>query len=160
MGEGWGQAVASSDLCPSEYLIHLHYLLVWFNMACIMKRSTATSNMPPDSSPKEAVCTCRRIVGSYTKTERTLSLPISFYRSCSFGSTSRLQLIFHFRNQITVRASIWWRCLGVNWIRQWSNGYKQSCHPIRVRVIRFVQWVLTFMATVSLKLNTFFLEIH
>lgn len=90
MGEGWGQAVASSDLCPSEYLIHLHYLLVWFNMACIMKRSTATSNMPPDSSPKEAVRTCRRIVGSYTKTERTLSLPISFYRSCSFGSTSRL----------------------------------------------------------------------
>lgn len=60
MGEGWGQAVGSSDLCPSEYLIHLHYLLVWFNMACIMKRSTATSNMPPDSSPKEAVCTCRR----------------------------------------------------------------------------------------------------
>lgn len=46
--------MASDAVCDNEYLIHHDYLLVWFNMACIMKRNTITSKMQPDSCPTGA----------------------------------------------------------------------------------------------------------
>lgn len=46
--------MASDAVCNNEYLIHHDYLLVWFNMACIMKRNTITSEMQPDSCPTGA----------------------------------------------------------------------------------------------------------
>lgn len=43
--------MASDAVCNNEYLIRHDYLLLWFNMACIMKHNTITSKMQPDSCP-------------------------------------------------------------------------------------------------------------
>lgn len=83
----WGRSVASSKICPNEYWIHLDCLLVWFNMACIMKHNAAALKMQPDSSPEELMRTCSWTFNS----EWTPAHLVSFHlcsHSCTFSPIS------------------------------------------------------------------------
>lgn len=77
--------MASSEMCPDEYLIGPDYLLVWFNMACIMKRRAATSNMLPDSSREEPGAPVGGTAVLLRERRRTPSLPSHAFHLRSDG---------------------------------------------------------------------------
>lgn len=143
-----GRAVASGAMWANEYLIHLDYLLVWFNMACIMKHDAATSKMRSDSTSREAACTCRPSASIQQQLAEWMPPPPpASFHLCLSAISSALRHHFNWasifptmpQKQGSDGDALWEWGISVRHTGSdnRSNGYRQCCHPARVHVIGF-----------------------